>query len=391
MENFVYHSPTRYVFGKDTELEVGKLAKEMGSKNVLLHFGGQSAEKSGLLSRVREQLDKSGVSYTELGGVVPNPRDDLVYKGIEICRSNDIDMVLCVGGGSVIDSGKAIAVGVPYAGDFWDFYEGKTEADKALPVGVVLTIPAAGSEGSPGSVITKMDGLLKRAYGSDLIRPKFAVLNPVLTYTLPSYQTACGAADIIAHIFERYVTQTRGVDFTDRLCEAVLGTIIKNIPIAIKEPQNYEARANIMWASTMAHNDILGLGRVSDWSSHLIEHELSALYDVAHGAGLAVILPAFFRYQYKHDVARFAGLAVRVFGVEMDFYNPERTALAGIDCLEAFFKCIGMPTTFKELGAKEEDIPLLTEKCVMNNGDKMGYFHPITREEITEIYKLACK
>ena len=391
MENFDYYSPTRYVFGKDTELEVGKLAKESGAKNVLLHFGGQSAEKSGLLSKVREQLAKSGVSYTELGGVVPNPRDDLVYKGIEICKNSNIDMILCVGGGSVIDSGKAIAIGVPYAGDFWDFYDGKADAAEALPVGVILTLPAAGSEASPASVITKMDGLLKRGYSSDLIRPKFAILNPMLTYTLPSYQTACGAADIVAHILERYVTRTKGVDFTDRLCESVLITIIKYIPIAIKEPENFEARANIMWAATMAHNDMFGLGRVADWSSHMIEHELSALYDVAHGAGLAVILPAFFRYQYKHDVALFAQLAVRVFGVEMDFQNPERTAVLGIDCLEDFFKKIGMPTTFKELGAKEEDIPLMTEKCAMNNGDKMGYFHPITREGIAEVYKLACK
>ena len=391
MENFNFHSPTRYVFGKDTELEVGKLTKELGAKKVLLHFGGQSAEKSGLLSRIRQQLTKSEVSYVELGGVVPNPRDDLVYKGIALCKKENVDLVLCVGGGSVIDSGKAIAMGVPYAGDFWDIYEEKAEPVEALPVGVVLTIPAAGSEGSPASVITKMDGLLKRAYNGDILRPKFAVLNPVLTYTLPAYQTACGAADIVAHVFERYVTKVKGVDFTDRLCEAVLGSIIKNIPIAIKEPENYEARANIMWASTLAHNDIVGLGRIPDWSSHLIEHELSALYDVAHGAGLAVILPAFFRYQYKHDVMLFAQLAVRVFGVEMDFQNPEWTALKGIDCLETFFKSIGMPTTFKELGAKEEDIPILTEKCVLNNGDKMGYFHPITREEIAEIYKLACK
>ena len=391
MENFDFCSPTRYVFGKDTELEVGKLAKEAGAKNVLLHYGGQSAEKSGLLLRVREQLAKSGIKYTELGGVVPNPRTDLVYEGIDICKNCNVDFILCVGGGSVIDSGKAIAVGVPYAGDFWDFYVGKAEAKEALPIGVVLTIPAAGSEGSSGSVITKMDGMLKRAYGSDIIRPKFAILNPVLTYTLPSYQTACGAADIMAHIFERYITNTKGVDFSDRLCESVLSSIVKNIPMAINEPENYEARANIMWTSTLAHNDIVGLGRVSDWSSHLIEHELSALYDVAHGAGLAVIVPAFFRYQYKHDVARFAQLAVRVFGVEMDFQNPERTACMGIDCLEAFFKSIGMPTTFKELGAKEEDIPLLTEKCAMNNGDKMGFFHPITRQEIAEIYRLACK
>ena len=391
MNHFDYYSPTRYIFGKDTEAEVGKLAKEAGAKKALLHFGGGSAEKSGLLSRVKASLKEAGVEAIELGGVCPNPRDNLVYEGISICRKESVDLVLCVGGGSVIDSGKAIAIGAPYDGDFWDFYEGKAEAESALPIGVVLTIPAAGSEGSSGTVITKMEGLLKRAYGSELLRPKFSILNPVLTYTLPAYQTACGAVDIIAHVFERYVTQTTGVDFTDRLCEAVLSTMIKNVPIALNEPENYDARANIMWASTVAHNDMVGLGREGDWSSHQIEHELSALYDVAHGAGLAVVIPAFFKYQYKHDVARFAQLAVRVFGVDMDFQNPERTALNGIGRLEAFFASIGMPTTFQALGAKEEDIPELTKKCQLNNGDKMGYFHPISREEIAAIYKLACR
>lgn len=391
MENFSYYSPTNYVFGKDTEKEVGILAKEAGATKVLLHFGGGSAEKSGLLGRVRTSLKEEGIGFVELGGVCPNPRDDLVYEGISLCRKEGLDFILCVGGGSVIDSGKAIAVGVPYEGDFWDFYSGKAQVKTALPVGVVLTIPAAGSEGSLSSVITKMDGLLKRDCSTPLIRPKFSILNPELTYSLPDYQTACGAVDIVAHVFERYITTTTGVDFTDRLCEAVLSTMVKNVPIVLKDPKNYDARANIMWASTIAHNDTVGLGRTADWSSHLIEHELSALYDVAHGAGLAVILPAFFRYQYKHDIPRFAQLAVRVFGVDMDFQDPERTAVQGIDCLEAYFKSIGMPTTFDEIGAKEEDIPLLTEKCVMNNGDKMGYFNPITREEIAKIYKLACK
>ena len=391
MNNFDFCSPTRFVFGKDTELRAGSLVKETGAKKVLLHFGGSSAEKSGLLSRIRSSLHESGIQFAELGGVRPNPRDDLVYKGIELCRKENVDMVLCVGGGSVIDSGKAIAVGVPYNGDFWDFYAGKAQAKTSLPIGVVLTIPAAGSEGSSGSVITKTDGLLKRAYGFEMMRSRFSILNPELTYTLPAYQTACGAVDIMAHVFERYITKTTGVDFTDRLCESVLCTMVKYAPIALREPRSYDARANIMWASTIAHNDLVGLGREQDWSSHQIEHELSALYDVAHGAGLAVIVPAFFRYQYKHDVARFAQLAVRVFGVDMDYRNPGTTALEGIDRLEAFFRSIGMPVTFKELGAKEADIPLLTQKCLMNNGEKMGYFHPISREEIAEIYKLACK
>ena len=391
MLNFNYMSPTRYVFGKDTEKETGKLIKDTGAKKVLLHFGGGSAEKSGLLPCIRESLKAEAIPFAELGGVVPNPRDDLVYEGIELCRKENVDFILCVGGGSVIDSGKAIAAGALYDGDFWDFFEGRAEVTKALPIGVVLTIPAAGSEGSPGSVVTKMDGLLKRAFGSDAVRPKFAVLNPVLTYTLPAYQTACGAADIMAHVFERYITNTKGVDFSDRLCESVLCTIIKYIPMAIADPENYEARANIMWAGTLAHNDLVGLGREGDWSSHDMEHELSALYDVAHGAGLAVMVPAFFRYQYKHDAARFVQLAVRVFGCDPDFQNPEKTALQGIERLEQFFTSIGMPITFKELGAKEEDIPLMTKKCGLNNGDKIGYFNPLKREEIAEIYKIACR
>lgn len=391
MNNFNYCSPTRFCFGKDAEQNTGELISSMGSKKVLLHYGGSSAEKSGLLSRVKTSLTKAGVDFVALGGVCPNPRDELVYEGIALCRKENVDFVLCVGGGSVIDSGKAIAAGVLYDGDFWDFFEGKVTVQKALPVGVVLTIPAAGSEASSGSVVTKVEGLLKRSFGGDCLRPKFAVMNPELTYTLPPYQTACGVVDIMAHVFERYVTQVNGVDFSDRLCESVLSSIIKNAPIALKEPENYDARANIMWAGTLAHNDLVGLGREGDWSSHQIEHELSALYDVAHGAGLAVIVPAFCRYQYKHNIALFAQLAVRVFGVDMDYRNPENTAMEGIDRLEAFFKIIGMPTSFAELGAKEQDIPELTAKCHLNNGDKMGCFHPIPREEIANIYKLACK
>lgn len=357
---------------------------------MLIHYGGGSVVKSGLLDRVRDSLKKAGLVTFELGGVKPNPRDTLIYKGIELCRKEKIDLILAVGGGSAIDSSKAIAVGVPYKGDFWDLYSGKEPKEK-LPVGVVLTIPAAGSEGSVGSVVTKEEGKLKRSCDYDIMRPHFAIMNPELTFTLPQYQTACGAADIMAHVFERYLTNTKGVDFTDRLCEAVLSTIYNNAPIVMKNPNDYDARANIMWAGMVAHNDLVGVGREGDWSSHLIEHELSGLYDVAHGTGLAVIFPAFMRYQYKHDVMRFAQLAARVFGVSMNFEDPEKTALEGIDRLEAFFRSMGLPTTFAELGAKEEDIPLLASKVNMNNGDLVGYFNPLTRKQIEEVYRLACK
>lgn len=389
MDNFQFYSPTEFVFGKGSENEAGKYVKKHGGTNVLLHFGGGSAVKSGLLNRVKKSLEEYGIAYTELGGVKPNPRDTLVYEGIDLCRSKGIDFILAVGGGSVIDSSKAIAMGVPYDGDFWDFYCGKSP-EAALPVATVLTIAAAGSEGSGDSVITKEEGGLKRGASSDLIRPRFSIMDPELTCTLPAYQTACGATDIMAHVFERYFTNTAEVEITDRLCEAVLLTMIKETPRVIADPNNYQARANIMWAGTVAHTNIVGVGREQDWNSHGIEHELSALYDCAHGAGLAVIMPAWMEFVCSHNVLRMAQAAVRVWGCEMDFECPENTAREGIARFRKFLRSIGMPINFAELGAKEEDIPALVEKFGIGDG-RTGGFVKLSAEDIAEIYRIAAK
>ena len=389
MENFNFYSPTEFVFGKGRENETGMYVKKYGGTKVLIHFGGQSAKKSGLLDRVKSSLDKESIPYVELGGVQPNPRDGLVYKGIELVRSEKIDFILAVGGGSVIDSAKAIAIGVPYDGDFWDFYCGK-HPEKAVPVATVLTIAAAGSEGSGDSVITKEEGMLKRATGSDVLRPRFSILNPELTETLPAFQTAAGATDIMAHVFERYFTNTKEVEITDRLCEAVLLTMVREVPRVIKNPLDYEARANIMWAGMGAHNNVVGVGREQDWNSHGIEHELSALYDCAHGAGLAVIMPAWMEFVYKHDVMRFCQMAVRVFGCNMNYDAPETTALAGIKAFRRFLHDIGMPINFAELGAKEEDIPALVDKFGLGDG-RTGGFVKLSSDDITQIYRIAAK
>ncbi|MFH1512799.1 MAG: iron-containing alcohol dehydrogenase [Bacillota bacterium] len=390
MLDFSFISPTQFAFGRGAQEKAGELCRALGQK-ALLHYGGGSVIKSGLLGQIRESLLKAGVSFVELGGVQPNPRDTLVYEGVALCRKERVDVVLAVGGGSVIDSAKAIALGAKYGGDFWDFYSGRQTVKEVLPLGVVLTLPAAGSEASNSTVINKEAGMLKRFCDSDLLRPKFAILNPELTFTLPPFQTACGVTDIMAHVMEWYFTNTKGVDLTDRLCEGVLQSMIRNARIVLKNPRDYDARANIMWGGVIAHNDVLGVGRQQDWSTHMIEHELSGLYDVAHGAGLAVIFPAFLKYQYRHNVMRAAQFAVRVFDCEMDFENPELTALEGIARLEAFYCEIGMPTSFAELGAKEEDIPLLSGKVLLNNGDKLGYFHPLTRTDIAGVYRYACK
>ncbi len=388
MNNFTFYSPTYFAFGKGTENEAGHYAKRFGASKVLIHYGGGSVVRSGLLDRVKESLKKEGIDFTELGGVMPNPRSGLVYEGIELCRKEAVDFILAVGGGSAIDSAKAIAAGVKYDGDFWDFYEGKP-IKEALPVGTVLTIAAAGSEGSGDTVITKEEGMLKRGAGSEALRPVFSILNPELTQTLPAYQTACGAADIMAHVFERYFTNTKEVEITDRLCEAVLLTMVKEVPRVIEDPDNYEARANIMWAGMVAHNNLVGVGRSQDWASHGIEHELSALYDVAHGAGLAVVFPAWMTYVMKHDINRFAQVAVRVWGCEMNFANPEETAKEGIKRLKQFFTSIGMPINFKELGAKEEDIPVMVEKLGLGDKGTMGGFVPLTAKDVEQIYRLA--
>lgn len=387
MNNFTFYSPTYFVFGKNTENEAGHYVKKFGGKKVLIHYGGGSVIRSGLLDRVKASLDKENIKYVELGGVKPNPRSGLVYQGIDLCRREDVNFILAVGGGSAIDSSKAIAAGVEYDGDFWDFYEGK-QVVRALKVGTVLTIAAAGSEGSENSVITKEEGMLKRGAGGEALRPVFSILNPELTQTLPPYQTACGATDIMAHVFERYFTNTKEVEITDRLCEAVLLTMVKEVPRVIADPDNYEARANIMWAGMVAHNNLVGVGRDQDWASHGIEHELSAQYDVAHGAGLAVVFPAWMTYVMKHDVSRFAQAAVRIWGCHMNFANPEETAREGIMRLKQFLTSIGMPTNFKELGAREEDIPLMVKKLYSGYDGTIGSFVALKSEDVEAIYRL---
>ena len=389
MQNFTFYSPTYFVFGKDTENQAGEYVKKFGGTKVLIHYGGGSVVKSGLLDRVKASLDKEGISYVLLGGVKPNPRSGLVYEGIELCKKENIDFILAVGGGSTIDSSKAIAAGTVYDGDFWDFYMGK-RIEEALPVGTILTIAAAGSEGSPDSVITKEEGMFKRGASGDAIRPKFSILNPALTQTLPAYQSAAGITDIMAHLYERYLTNTAEVEVTDRLIEALLLTMKHEGPRVIENPNNYEARANIMWAGMMAHNNSCGVGRTQDWNSHNIEHELSALYDCAHGAGLAVTMPAVFTYVMKHDVMRFAQVATRVWGCQMDFANPEVTAREGIEALRNFLISIGMPKNFEELGAKKEDIPKLVD--VLCNGDgrtgSISGFVTLNEDDCTKIYEL---
>lgn len=388
MNNFNFYSPTLFVFGKERENEAGKLVKRFGGTKVLIHFGGGSVIKSGLLDRVKQSLTAEDISFIELGGVMPNPRSGLVYTGIEICKREKIDFVLAVGGGSVIDSSKAIALGALYDGDFWDFYQGKAMT-KALPVATILTISAAGSEGSGNSVITHENGMLKRGCGGDALRPVFSVLNPELTCTLPAYQTACGCTDMMAHVMERYFTNTQEVEITDRLCESILLTIIKEAPKALANPADYDARANLMWAGMVAHNDVCGVGREQDWSTHALEHELSALYDVAHGAGLAVMFPAWMKYVMNHDVMRFAQMAVRVWGCEMDFQQPEKTALQGIYKLEQFLISIGMPVRFSGLGAKAEDIPTLVKTLFSSGAATLGNFVKLTADDARKIYELA--
>lgn len=389
MENFTFYSPTYFVFGKGQENNTGKYAKRFGGSKVLIHYGGGSVVRSGLLDRVKKSLEAEGIAYVELGGVKPNPRSGLVYEGIDLVRKEKVDMVLAVGGGSTIDSAKAIAAGAVYDGDFWEFYQGKP-ITKALPIGTVLTISAAGSEGSPDSVITNENGMFKRGASGEAIRPAFSILNPELTQTLPAYQTACGITDIMAHLFERYLTNTTEVEVTDRMIEALLKTMIYEGPRAVADTNDYQARANIMWAGMMAHNNSCGVGRSQDWASHGIEHELSAVYDCAHGAGLAVVFPAYMKYVYKHDVNRFVQAAVRIWGCEMDFSNPEKTALAGIQAFRDFLTSIGMPANFEQLGASAEDIEKMAHCACYGDGagGTVGGFMPLTEDDVKKVYEL---
>ena len=388
MDNFTFYAPTYFDFGKGAEKHVADLIKKFGGHKVLLHYGGGSIKKSGLYDTVISVLKESGLEFCELGGVKPNPRSGLVYEGIELCKKEKVDFILAVGGGSTIDSSKAIAAGTLYDGDFMDFYQGKASVEKALPIGTILTIAAAGSEGSPNTVFTDEKTMVKKGTKSDLLRPKFSILNPELTCTLPPYQSAAGATDIMIHVCERYFSNTEEVEITDRLCEAILKTIVYEAPRVIENPNHYEARANIMWAGMLAHNNVCGVGRVQDWASHHIEHELSALYDVTHGAGLAVIAPLWMRYVCKKNPGKLALFANRIFDVPMNEKHPEKTALKGIEAFEAFLKKIGMPSSFAEIGAKEEDIELMTDKLLKGRKTE-GNYVKLNRDDVIAIYRSA--
>ncbi|MEM2611875.1 MAG: iron-containing alcohol dehydrogenase [Thermoproteota archaeon] len=384
MEDFEFQCPTKIIFGRGVEKKVGEEVAKY-SRKILFHYGGGSIKRIGLYDRVVQSLREAGVEFIELPGVKPNPRLSLVKKGIQICRDEKIDFILAVGGGSAIDSAKAIAVGVPYDGDVWDFYTRKAEPREALPVGVVLTIPGAGSEASPSSVITNEEDLSKLSLTTELLRPRFAFMNPEVTFTVPPYQTACGVADIMAHVMERYFTNIRNTDLTDGLCEATLKTVIKNALIVLREPYNYDARAEIMWASTIAHNDLLETGRIADWASHIIEHEISGLYDVPHGAGLAVVFPNWMKYVYRNRLEKFVQFAVRVWNIDPDFENPEKTALEGIERLRSFFKQIGLPTTLKELGIPGDKLEYMASRCTKQGSSKIGNLVKLGKEDVLNI------
>lgn len=388
MNNFTFYSPTMFAFGQGEASRVGALVRQFGGSKVLLMAGGGSVKKNGAYDAVAVSLKEAGLPWCELWGVQANPRSGKVYEGIELARTEGADFLLAIGGGSVIDTAKAIAIGVPYDGDFWDFFSGKVP-EQALPVGTVLTIAASGSEGSPDSIITNEKTLEKNGAEADCLRPCFSVLDPALTESLPAYQTACGITDIMAHTFERYFTNTPDVEVTDRMLEGVLLAMLHEGRRVMEDPHNYEARANIMWAGMVCHNDIMGVGRQQDWNSHHLEHVLSAKYDCAHGAGLAVIMPAWMHYCAEHGgEKRLAQMAVRVFGCQMDFDDPKRTALEGIEAFRAFLRSIGMPLTFAEIGADPADIPELVEMNHIGDGKTGGYIG-LDRQAHFDIYNLA--
>jgi len=387
MQNFEFDIKTKIIFGKGTENQVGNETAKY-AKRVLLHHSGKSAVKSGLIDKVKTSLKNAGVEWVELTGVQPNPRLSLVREGINIVKKEKLEFILAVGGGSVIDSSKAIAVGAVNDGDVWDFFERKRTTDKALPVGTVLTIPAAGSESSISSVITNEEGPWKRGINLQCIRPAFSIMNPELTYTLPPYQTACGISDMMAHIMERYFTKEKNVELTDELCEGTLRTIIRNArKIFSGGEKDYNARAEIMWAGTVAHNGILDLGRIGDWASHALEHELSALFEIAHGAGLAIIFPAWLKYNIKEDTPRLARFAAKVWGVDGAFYDYEQAALEGVFRMENFFRSIGMPTRFAEANIDPAKIPEMAKRAV--HFGPLGNYRKIEEKDAEAIYRLA--
>ncbi|WP_069997317.1 iron-containing alcohol dehydrogenase [Cellulosilyticum sp. I15G10I2] len=387
MINFTYYNPAKIIFGRNTEQEVSVEVAKYGKK-VLLHYGGGTIKKIGVYDKVVNALKAQGIEFIELGGVMPNPKLSLIQEGIKLCREHQVDFILAVGGGSTIDSAKAIAVGVPYEGDVWDFYMNGMQAKEALPIGVILTIPAAGSESSDSSVVTKEEGELKRYYGTHLMIPKFAILNPETTCYLPDYQTACGASDIIAHLMERYFTQVDHVDFTDRMIEATLKTMFSYAPLALLEPQNYDYRAEIMWAGTIAHNNLLNTGRIGDWASHDIEHEISGIYDIAHGAGLSIVFPAWMKYVYNENQDRFVQFATRVMNVDFAMDQKEMIIEEGIRRLESFYVKLGLPVRLSDIDIHEDRLQEMADKTVLGRGT-VGNFKKLTADDVYEILKLA--
>ena len=394
MNDFHFYTPTQVEFGRGVETRAGELVKKYGGTKALLHYGGGSVKRSGLLDRVKASLDAAGVAYVELGGVVPNPRLSKVHEGIALCRAEGVDFLLAVGGGSVIDSCKAIGYGLKYDGEVWDFYEKKATPRSAVLVGAVLTIAAAGSEMSDSSVISNEENGKKRGVNSDLCRCRFALMNPELTFTLPAYQTASGCADILSHTMERYVSGPETVEPTDSMAEGLMRAVIEAAPKAVKNPQDYDARACIMWASSLSHNNLTGSGRggngrVGDWACHQLEHELSGMFDVTHGAGLAALFGAWARYVMPSAPGRFARFARNVMGVSGP--DDEKAALAGIEAYEAFLRGIGMPTSLRELGLAltDEQLDRLAWNCSFEDTRTLGSIRVLSREDMREIYRLA--
>ncbi|MBP3542216.1 MAG: iron-containing alcohol dehydrogenase [Clostridia bacterium] len=391
MNNFDFYAPARILFGRGEENRIGQLLAPH-AKKILLHYGGGSVKRSGLLDRVTASLKAAGVEYVELGGVKPNPRLSLVHEGIDLCRKENVELILAVGGGSVIDSAKAIAMGVYYDGDVWDMYEQGKGIDKALPVATILTIPAAGSESSGDTVITNEEKQLKLGYGNSHLRPLLSVMNPELFFTLPANQLANGVADMMSHVFERYFTNTTHTDLTDGLCETVLRTLMKNALIAKDDMTNYDAWAELGFSGTVAHNGLVGMGRDQDWGCHNMEHELSAIYDVAHGAGLAVLTPGWMEYVYKDNVPMFVQFAVNVMGVSGSYRDPDAIVMEGIRRLREFFRKMGLPGTLAELGIGEDRLEEMAKKCT---GAAFGSEHPVGGlkklywQDVLNIYKLV--
>lgn len=391
MLNFEFYNPTRVIFGKGAELQAGKEIKALGGHKVLVHFGGNHLKKSGVLDRIHESLSESGLEYVDLGGVVPNPRLGLVKEGIRLCKEEGVDFLLPIGGGSVIDSAKGIGYGLVNDFPLEDLLLGRVTTDKIAPLGCISTIAAAGSETSNSMVITIEEGMLKRSYNHDCARPRFAIMNPELTCTLPAYQTASGASDIMMHTMERYFTNTKDVDLIDRMSEGLLVAVREAAKAAVKNPNDYEARATLMWAGSLSHNGLTGTGRVTDFASHKIEHELGGMFDVAHGAGLCAIWGSWARYVYKTNPARFAQFAVRVFDTAENFYDMESTAEKGIEAWESWCRSIGMPTNLRELGIAptDEQIEEMAEKCVAAGGGHAGFFQTLYKDDIIKILQMA--